>query len=160
MPEATRVTVPPLPFGDESLTEIWACHMLEHLEPDQARDFLAECWRALRPGGALGLVVPDTREIMRRSALRIPTTVEYPQGNFLDVTDLDAVCELFLYSSLQPSGHRWSFDSESLRRLIERAGFQVVSEIDRWHDPRIPVGAWYQVGLQAVKPIGLVRSGT
>lgn len=36
-----------------------ASHVLEHFPKEQARLFLAECYRILRPGGELHIAVPD-----------------------------------------------------------------------------------------------------
>jgi len=144
--------VPPLPFADGALDEIYAGHFLEHLTPRDARAFLAECRRCLVPGGSLGIVVPDTREILTRWLRGDPDCVEYPAHHWHAVADLDAVCGLFLYSDVQDSPHRWSYDIGTLRRLLESCGFIVTGEIDRYRDARIPIGAWYQCGIQAVTP--------
>jgi predicted SAM-dependent methyltransferase len=143
--------VPPLPYADASIDEVWACHFFEHLSFEDGAEFLRECYRVLVPGGALGLVVPDTREIMRRWLNGYPGRVEFPAGRHWDNTDLDDVCSMFLYSTAQPSHHLWSYDLTTLRRAIERAGFRVVGEIDRYRDPRLGSGQWYQCGLAAVK---------
>ena len=45
------------PIADESLDFVIACHLIEHV-PDPIF-FLEECWRVLRPGGALFLAAPD-----------------------------------------------------------------------------------------------------
>ena len=148
-----HVTVPPLPFDDGALDDIYAGHFLEHLAPAEAREFLAEAYRCLVPGGRLGIVVPDTREIMRRWLDGAMDHVEYPANRWHPVADLDAVCGLFLYSStVQASRHQWSYDRYTLARLLTTAGFEVVQEIDRYTDPRIASGAWYQCGLDARKP--------
>jgi predicted SAM-dependent methyltransferase len=146
------VRVPPLPFGDGALDDIYAGHFLEHLTLPEAGALLVECRRCLVPGGRLGIVVPDTREVMTRWLRGAIDCVEYPQGTFHAVRDLDAVCRLFLYSTVQASPHRWSYDLHTLARLLESAGFLVTGEIDRYRDPRIPVGAWYQCGLDCVAP--------
>jgi len=144
--------VPPLPNADESLDEIYAGHFLEHLSPDDARAFLAECLRCLVPGGRLGIVVPDTREILTRWLRGDHTQVEYPAGTFRDISDLETVCALFLYSTAQESCHQWSYDLGTLGRLVESAGFAVQREIDRYRDPRLGTGQWYQCGLDCIKP--------
>ncbi len=144
-------TVPPLPFEDEALDEIYAGHFLEHLTPDEARAFLAECRRCLTHGGQLGIVVPDTREVLTRWLNGALDCVEYGHDVWHPVADLDAVCAMFLYSTVQSSPHRWSYDLGTLKRLLESSGFHVVGEIDRYRDARIPRGAWYQCGLDAVK---------
>ena len=144
--------VPPLPFESESVEEVWACHFLEHLSRGDADDFLMECLRVLVPGGQLGLVVPDTRAIMQAWLDGERKPVEFPAGRYWDTTDLDEVCGIFLYSTAQPSHHFWSYDLGTLTRAVERAGFRVLREIDRYHDPRLGSGQWYQCGVQAMKP--------
>lgn len=48
-----------LPFEDRSLAVIVAFHVLEHLDIHEARRFLVECLRVLRPGGVLRVSTPD-----------------------------------------------------------------------------------------------------
>src|SRR5579859_7956373 len=55
-----------LPFLDSSLDEIYAGHLLEHLEPIQGDWFLKECLRVLKSGGLLGVVVPDMKAVFSR----------------------------------------------------------------------------------------------
>jgi SAM-dependent methyltransferase len=145
-------TVPPMPFEDGALDDIFAGHFLEHLSPQDAKAFLLECRRCLAPGGRLGIVVPDTREIMTRWLASAIDAVQFPKGTFHDVADLDSVCGLFLYSSVQDSPHKWSYDLFTLGRLLTACGFTVTGEIDRYRDPRVVNGAWYGCGLDCVAP--------
>lgn len=143
-----------LPFQAASLEEIYAGHFLEHLAQPESDQFLSECRRVLVPDGLLGIVVPDMRAVLERYVARradpvefIPTTVS---GRvFVRTDDLDDVCAGFIYSTLQESGHRWCYDLVTLRRKLERHGFVVEQEVNRWFDPHIPVGAWYQCGWYA-----------
>ncbi len=153
MPAEIHQRVPPLPFEDGDVGEVYAGHFLEHLTPKDANLFLSECYRVLVPGGKLGILVPDTREVVRRY-LAGEGTMEYPVGKHRPMADLDEVCAVFLYSTVQKSPHRWSYDLETLRRRLLRAGFYPTAEIDRYSDPRIPVGGWWQCGWDAVKPGG------
>lgn len=152
VPADLHCTVPPLPYPDASLDEIYAGHALEHLTPADARALLVECHRCLVPGGRIGVVVPDTREIFARYLRGDDTAFEVPAGQWRHVTDLDALCDVFIFSTCQDSPHEWMYDETTLRRRITEAGFTVTGEIDRFEDARIPVGAWYQFGLEAVKP--------
>ena len=145
-------SVPPIPYPSESMHEIFAGHYLEHLTQAEADEFLVECYRCLRPGGNLGIVVPDTAEVFRRYL--DPTsyaTLEFPIGTSNDLHDLDNVCHLIVFSTVQSSQHRWCYDMRTLGRLLDRHGFRVIGEINRWMDRRISVGAWYQCGLDAIK---------
>jgi SAM-dependent methyltransferase len=56
---AHDLSVFPWPFADGSAEAILASHVLEHLTLADARRFLAECARVLRPGGTLSIAVPD-----------------------------------------------------------------------------------------------------
>ena len=147
--------VPPLPFDDDSLDEIYAGHFLEHLTREDGREFLAECFRCLTPGGRLGIVVPDTREVMTRWLAGALDCVEYPVNTYHAVADLDDVCALFLYHTADPtdeSPHLWAFDLGTLGRAMEAAGFVITGEIDRYRDPRLGTGQWFQTGLDSIKP--------
>lgn len=53
------LSVFPWPFADASAEAILASHVLEHLTLADARRFLSECARILRPGAVLALAVPD-----------------------------------------------------------------------------------------------------
>ena len=52
-----------LPYADNSFDAIYHSHVLEHLGPEQGRGCLAECFRVLKPGGVLRVVVPDLEQI-------------------------------------------------------------------------------------------------
>lgn len=145
-------SVPPLPVPGASVDEIYAGHYLEHLSQEDGRAFLRECWRALRSDGVLAIVVPDTREILRRYLVGTGDVVEMPAGRYWQLDDLDDVCAAFVFSTVQPSHHLWAYDQRTLRRALEQSGFRVTRELDRYRDPRIAVAGWHQFGLEAVKP--------
>ena len=123
--------------ADGSVDEIYAGHFLEHLTLDEAQVFLRECFRALKSGGTIGIVVPDTEAVFKM----------YVLGKM----NMHDICAQFLYSTVQKSHHQWSYDSRSLRAQIEAAGFVCKHEIDRHKDPRV-WPAWYQCGWEAEKP--------
>ena len=55
----------PLPFADGSVAAVYHSHVLEHLSAAEAAGFLAECWRVLRQGGVVRVVVPDLEGIAK-----------------------------------------------------------------------------------------------
>lgn len=144
-------SVPPIPYEDETLDEVYLGHVLEHFTEGEGAAVLRECRRVLKPGGRLGVVVPDARAIMGRWLSGVHEAVEYPEGVYRDVSDLDQVCRLFVFSTVQESQHKWMYDEVTLRRAVREAGFTVTGSIDRWRDPRLGSGAWYQCGVDAVK---------
>ncbi len=144
--------VPPIPAEDESVAEIYAGHFFEHLDFGTGAIFLEECYRVLVPGGRVGILVPDMAECFRRYVADEPAPMQFPAGTYRDLRDLDHLNAAIIFSTAQVSHHRWSYDLVTLRRALERAGFEVGAEIDRFRDPRVAVGAWYQCGLDAFKP--------
>jgi SAM-dependent methyltransferase len=78
---------------------VCAFHVLEHVEDLNA--FVRTAWKLLQPGGLLAVEVPNiTSPAAKRLGLDWP--------------------------GLQPRYHRWHFGPTSLRRLVERHGFDVV----------------------------------
>lgn len=147
--------VPPLPFDDETATEIFACHFLEHLTFDDAQAFLGECRRVLRPGGRLGLVVPDGREVLGRWLHETHDEV-YITDRWWSLQDLDQVCTVFLYGGRlginEASRHQWLWDQTTLARAMQQHGFGELRRIDRYRDGRLAAPAWFQCGVDGVKP--------
>ncbi len=54
-----------LPCPDASLDAVYHSHVLEHLDVEEGRRLIGECFRVLRPGGILRVVVPDLEQIAR-----------------------------------------------------------------------------------------------
>ncbi len=54
-----------IPFSDNSFDVVYHSHVLEHMNKTWGEFFLAECYRVLRPGGLLRVVVPDLENITR-----------------------------------------------------------------------------------------------
>ncbi len=151
MPAQIHALVPPMPFEDEELEHIWACHFLEHLDYTDGAIFLAECYRCLKPGGRLGVVVPDTKAIMLRW-LQQTGDCMYIKDEWRCVNDLDDMCHVFLYSDIQETPHQWSYEPFTLARAMTEAGFEKLHEIDKYQDLRIAAGVWFQCGWDGYRP--------
>lgn len=52
-----------IPFSEDKFEAVYHSHILEHLSPQQGRELIYECFRVLKPGGTLRVVVPDLEEI-------------------------------------------------------------------------------------------------
>jgi len=55
----------PLPFATGSVDVIYHSHVLEHLRPNDGEHLIEECYRSLKIGGILRVVVPDLEQITR-----------------------------------------------------------------------------------------------
>jgi SAM-dependent methyltransferase len=134
----------------DSVQEVYAGHFLEHLEKPAADRFLAECYRVLAPGGVCAIVVPDTREILKRYIAQAIDEIPF-DGRLWRLNDLDDVCGWFLYGSVNPSRHLWSYDEFTLRRAMRAAGFEDLKRLDRYRDARLAGPAWFQAGYEGRK---------
>jgi len=54
-----------VPFDDNSFDAVYHSHVLEHFSKERASVFLEECFRVLKPGGIIRVVVPDLETIAR-----------------------------------------------------------------------------------------------
>lgn len=52
-------------FDDRSFDAVYHSHVLEHFPKDAAPAFIRECFRVLKPGGVLRVVVPDLEGIAK-----------------------------------------------------------------------------------------------
>jgi predicted SAM-dependent methyltransferase len=74
-----------VPLESQSCDVVYHAHVLEHLRRDDAARLLAECYRVLRPGGVLRVVVPDLEQIccayLRQLDLALASP-ERPSGDY------------------------------------------------------------------------------
>lgn len=61
----------PIPFDDKSFDVVYHSHLLEHFTKSDAESFIEECYRVLRPGGVIRIVVPDLEPIAKNYILAL-----------------------------------------------------------------------------------------
>ena len=54
-----------IPFAEATFDVVYHSHVLEHFSKAEGKQFMAECFRVLRPGGVLRVAVPDLETICR-----------------------------------------------------------------------------------------------
>ncbi len=65
-----------LPFSDESFEAVYHSHLLEHFSKNYAPVFLKDCFRVLKPGGIIRVVVPDLESIVRLYLILLEKSVK------------------------------------------------------------------------------------
>ena len=68
----------PLPFPEDTFDSVYALHIIEHLTPEEAGEFVAEVFRLLRPGGIFRVSTPDLEGIVRAYLKRLEECVRQP----------------------------------------------------------------------------------
>ncbi len=106
-------------FQENSIEEIYACHLLEHFGRHEVDMVLKEWNRVIIPGGGIHIAVPDFEAI----------TAEYNVSH-----DLGRIIGL-LYGGqdYEYNFHYMAYDFNSLKHHLELAGFEKVSRYD-WKD--------------------------
>ena len=155
----------PLPFQDNSLSVVYASHLLEHLYLEEAKRLLRDCFRVLHPNGILRMVVPDLRAIV------LEYMGDKPFSNSSDEIEVNSRADrlnkgLLLRNPEPPSGnilykvytalkdlhsHKWMYDAESLIMYFKWAGFTDVQEME-FHRSRIK-------GIERIEQAGRVLNG-
>lgn len=157
----------PLPFEDKSADFIYAEHFFEHLDypnlvdstgwaletpnaSSEALGFLRECWRILVPGGVLDLAVPDAEGLIEQYVQRRDVPFSFQEWWGPKWCDTTMHCVNYLFR--QGRQHKYAYDEETLRRVLESSGF--VGVVRRGFDPSMDAPN-HEIGslfIQGTKP--------
>jgi predicted SAM-dependent methyltransferase len=144
----------PLPFADGTFGTIYSEHFLEHLDyPHDIMCLLNECYRILEPGGALSFSVPDGEKVLGYYVTREGGDFAQAQQKW-NPTWCNTQMDHVNYCMRQNGEHRWYYDEETMRLLLERVGFVEIQrrEFDfRLDQEARRVGTMY---MQCMKPTG------
>ncbi len=129
-----------LPFEDSSVDCIYGSHIFEHVSILNSLKIFKECYRILKPGGIIRIVVPDARrsieeylagneDYFKKKIERLERLWKTP-----DYTMFEALREDFISRSNQKKilghtlAHQNAWDFESLKAELTRAGFPQVKQ--------------------------------
>ena len=105
----------PLEFGDDTLDEIYASHVLEHFGWSEYEDVLRDWIRAIRPGGTLRISVPDIDRAMAMAGQPgMPPVGAVLMGGQTDPNDF----------------HKSAWNTPDLTALLKRLGLVNVREFE------------------------------
>ena len=97
-----------LPFGPETVDEIWSSHALEHIPRSLVIPTLQDWFRVLKPGGTCTIVVPDL-------CYAVEVWLEEPSEDHLQ----------FVFGSQDHEGefHKTGWNLEMLQEDLKKVGF-------------------------------------
>lgn len=150
----------PLPFASASADFLQSEDFIGQLSFAQARSFLAECYRILKPGGALRLLTPDLDLLARLYLARNPRLKQLWDNEVGIPLETGTLGEV-VHKALTFADQRSFYDEDTLRTLLEPIGFEVVRvrfadsafEALRGIDLRTPDNA-ISLYLDCVRPAG------
>ncbi len=130
----------PLPFEDGSVDLVMLYHFFEHLPLMGADGVVAECYRVLRVGGSLIIVVPDLRALAQRWLTH-------------QISDWIYVINLMGADQGEPGDiHRWHYTPESLAEKLMQCKWSRMGRFDWRAIPGTDImkDFWYY-GMEATK---------
>ena len=138
--------VHPWPWKDNSIEAIYAGHILEHFDRGDGVKFLSECYRILRPEGALEIAVPDM-DIFAECII----TGDWGQVCGYQWKSLDRFMggdesEINLLQR-----HRYMYCWASLAWTLKEIGFETVERISKRREIDNPAYAAISLHVLAVK---------
>jgi len=106
-------------FKNESIDEIYICHVLEHFPRNELENILSEWYRVLKVGGMLRIAVPDFESVcnLYKSGMDIEKFYGLVSGGQKNEYDF----------------HYHIFDEKSLSSMMYKIGFSKVVRYD-WKD--------------------------
>jgi len=114
----------PLPFSDASVDFLQSEDFIGQLTFESAQDFLSECYRVLKPGGALRLLTPDLGLLVQMYQARDPR-LKTLWDREVGIPLLTGTLGELVHKALTFADQQSFYDEETLRALLEPIGFEV-----------------------------------
>jgi hypothetical protein len=116
-----------IPAADNSLDVVYHSHMLEHLTYAEGIEFTHACFRVLRPGGLLRVLVPDL-ELWSKNYVYGNQFFfdEYRRIGLENNKDLYPTNGAVFMGMLHNHGHKMGYDFETLVSVLSRSGFEKI----------------------------------
>ena len=111
-----------IPCASSSVSAVYSSHMIEHLDRGEARAFLAEVRRILRPGGVVRVAVPDMARLVR-DYLATEDADDFIAATHMGLNRPTGFIAWMQWVVVGPRHHLWMYDGGSLAKLLHEAGF-------------------------------------
>ncbi len=109
----------PLPLPAGSVDLIYSEDFLEHLDLNDGRRWLADCYRILRPGGILRLLTPNLNLLAQAYLQRDARFLSWYQEKYGTQSHAE-----ILNHGMRSWGHRFIYDDDMLIHELETLGFK------------------------------------
>ncbi len=111
-----------IPCATGSVAAVYSSHMIEHLDRTEARAFLTEVRRVLRPAGVVRIAAPDLSRLVS-DYLATGDADTFVSGCHMGLARPAGLRGRLRWTLVGPRHHLWMYDGESLTRLLSEAGF-------------------------------------
>jgi SAM-dependent methyltransferase len=115
-----------IPCAAGSVAAVYSSHMIEHLDRSEARAFLTEVRRVLRPGGVIRIAAPDLSRLVS-DYIATGDADGFVTGIYMGLDRPAGLRGWAKWAVVGPRHHLWMYDGESLSRLMRETGFADVA---------------------------------
>lgn len=125
-------------FKNDSVSVVYASHLLEHLHKRRARFFLGESYRVLKKGGVIRIVVPDLHRLARTYVENYHKAGAQAADDFLYCINLHkesqyspqehSLRKLMNLFQDYPHQHKYMYDKYTLKLMFEEHPFKDIRE--------------------------------
>jgi SAM-dependent methyltransferase len=112
-----------IPCAPGSVAALYSSHMIEHLDRAEARAFLTEVRRVLRPGGVVRIAAPDLSRLVS-DYLATGDADGFVSGTHMGLERPAGLRGWARWTMVGPRHHLWMYDGGSLTRLLRETGFE------------------------------------
>lgn len=114
-----------IPFPDNSVSEIYSSHFLEHFTYPELIRLFEECLRILKPKGIFKAAVPNARLYLEAYSAANKSIAEFffrykPAYNF------NSKIDYVNYIAYMDGHHHYMFDEENILIILQKIGFNNV----------------------------------
>jgi predicted SAM-dependent methyltransferase len=114
------------PFEDNSFDFIFSEHMIEHISGEEGLFMICECYRTLKPGGALRISTPDLNfliELFQHDKTNVQKEYIEFAKKFLPPSDFYTEA-MIINNFFRAWGHQFIYDEKTMKFFFEKAGFK------------------------------------
>ena len=110
-----------------------ASHFIEHLDLNNGMQFAKNCFRVLKAGGVIRLSCPNLELYAKHYVERNKGFFDNPKiREWCAFKNAATFGEIFVAKAYDSGGsHKWFYDFESLKHILESAGFKRVKKVGR-----------------------------
>ena len=120
-----------LNYGNDTVGKIYSSHLLEHLPRDKGVIFIKECYRILKRGGVMRLVVPDLlfhAEQYVEASKALISREELANDRTTHDDFLNTIYGAYLKKRRYGAEHCYMYDLPTLVSILKDSGFENINK--------------------------------